>query len=502
MKWLERANDLDCLRMIWAVDSIQSGNDEAAKPFLKYPKEAVTSDMSDKFAIYKWELETIITSLLTTPKDKPQAGRYHFTNLQDFNSFSFLVNILRSIEEGEYNLTASADKVLEEMYKVGQRQFSWQRGYNSEQLFRYAFVYGQGECGHFFQEQNGLSVSSFIFMSLVLFGVQAQAPFKEEIDVSSLDVAQEDMEKTLNILSSDITDIRKRAKKLNLDAMKALKGPLKTAYMPSVLRQKPIVRIDRPHRKPLYISPLTPLIMHRATAGLYYDIAKGPKRLLSEANSRFEDYVRVLTKGFNPRLETLQGAAYGTKANRIDPPDCLVKDGDAIVAIIECKATKLTFAAQFSENPIEAERAKFDQLVKGIYQVWRFFSHARRGIYAEHSVSPTAYGIVLTMDNWMQMADKLRRIAADRARELAAQDIDITAADMKTIIFVSVQELADTCIVTETDEFLQVLSHACHPRFEGYSLPQIARECGIQLTEKKFPLKMNHLLPWWEIIKN
>ncbi|KKZ87128.1 hypothetical protein B5K05_09825 [Rhizobium phaseoli] len=155
-EWLERANDVDALTLIWGVNAVQSGKAKQAARFISFPKEAVIDKMVDKYAIYKWELETIVTSLLTTPKDKPRTGRYKITNLTQFDSLRSLVNLLRELENCEYAMTGNADNIWEEMYRIGQRQFSWQRGYNSEQLYRYAYVYGQGDCGRFFEERNGI----------------------------------------------------------------------------------------------------------------------------------------------------------------------------------------------------------------------------------------------------------------------------------------------------------------------------------------------------------
>lgn len=498
--WLERANDADCLTLIWAVNALQSGFEKSVGRIIDYPKEAVLTDMSNKMAVYKWELETIVTSLLTIPKDKPRTGKFHYTNLKHFGSITSLINWLRSLENGEYGLTNDEHNIWEEMYRIGQRQFSWQRGYNSEQLYRHVYVYGQGDCGAYFEEQNGLSVSTFIFLSLALFALHAEAPYKEEAKIAALNLPQSDMTKTLSLLSIGLKDARGMAHKLNADAVTKLRAPLKTAYMPSMLRQKPLIRIDA--KRPIYIAPLPPLILNRATAGLYYDIKQGPKQLETEANGRFEEYIRKLVEAYHPRLQAIKGERYGRRGADLDPPDCLVKDGEQITAAIECKATKLTFEGQFAENPMFAAKQGFEQLAKGVFQLWRFFSHARRNIYTTHPVAANAHGVVLTMDNWMQMADKLREGAITRAKELAAADAEINEADMRDVVFASVQELNDTFAKTNTDEFFTVLGHAVTRRFKGYGLPEVAAECGVELTAKGFPLNVAELLPWWAKIRD
>src|SRR5690606_20800463 len=137
---------------------------------------------------------------------------------------------------------------------------------------------------------------------------------------------------------------------------------LRMAYMPSLLRRKPIFRANR--NRPTYIAPLPDLIMNRATAGLYYDIRQGPNHLLTEANARFEEYIRSLVVAYLPELQAVKGGAYGPKGRQIDPPDCLVRNEENLVVAIECKTTKLTFEAQFSENPEVAAAQGFEQIAK------------------------------------------------------------------------------------------------------------------------------------------
>lgn len=499
--WLERADDLNCLTLVWAAQALQSGQEKHARKYITYPKQAVTEHMVGEWAIYKWELETVVTSLLTTPKDRPRQGKYRYTNLTKFEALTSLVNNLRDVENYEYGMKSGAEDIWEEMYRIGQRQFSWQRGYNSEQLYRYAFVYGQGDCGAFFQERNGISVETFMWLSMAMFAYAWERPWFTAPDVKALDIPQSEMDKTLALHSIDIAAARTMARSMLDDAQRKMGAGLRTAYMPSLLRQRSM--ISNTGKVTAYCAPLPPLVMNRATAGLYYDIKQGPQQLMNEANDRFEQYIRMLVEAYHPRFQALKGERYGlNKATEVDPPDCLVKDGEQITVAIECKATKLTFEAQFAENPTIAAKQGFEQLAKGIFQLWRFFSHARRGTYTAHSVAPDAHGIVLTMDSWMQMATKLREGALGRAKELAATDANITDADMRMVVFASVQELNDVFAQTETDAFVDVLGHAVSEKYRGYGLPELTRDCGVERVRKAFPLNVAEILPWWDKIKD
>lgn len=448
-----------------------------------------------EYTIYPWELETFVMSLLTTEKDKRRRGKHHRSNCTTFTSIAALTNYLRDIEGAEYVLRSKPENIWDEMYRICQRQFSWQRGPNSEQIYRFAYVYGQGACGDFFEQANGLSVSDFLCLSLVLLGVFLGRPWAAVPDLTIFGLPKAKMEKTLELHGIRLVEARRIASQLKSNATRRLGQPLRTAYMPSLLRQKPIICIDRKH--PTYIAPLPPLIMVRATAGLYYDVRDGPNRLLTEANARFEDYIRTLLTAYLPELEAIKEKAYGPKGRQVDPPDCLVLEGNEVVLAIECKATKLTFEAQYAANPMTVAQQGFEQIAKGIFQLWRFFSHVRRKDYSTRPVSPDAIALVLTMDGWMQMAAGLRNAAIKRAEEMAAEDTGITKADMRRVVFASVQELNETLAQTERSEFLTVLTYAITDKYNGYALPSVTRDCGVGLVRKRYPLDIGALLPWW-----
>ncbi|MEP9386012.1 hypothetical protein [Mesorhizobium sp. KR9-304] len=498
-RFLARSADEHALQAIWAVHAIQSGRVDSAKPFLKFPEDADVSTMDEPKAIYKWELETFITSLLTTAKDKPREGRHHITNLTKFDSLLELTRFLRDIEECEYALTSRPEDIFEEMYRIGQRQFSWQRGTNREQIFRYAYVYGQGDCAEYFRERNGLSVQDFMLMSLMICGLLFDQPWTRMPDLTKSEFSQDQLNKTLSILSIDVVQARSRAAELNREMTRRIGRPLRIAYMPSLMRRFPLFsRTDA--RETGYIAPLPPLVLARVTAGLYYDFMAGSQQMMEKANRRFEQYIRKLLVAYHGRVEAFSGDRYGPKGLKVNPPDCLVMDGNEIKIAIECKATKLTFEAQFAEDPLSSAKQGFEQMAKAVFQLWRFFSHARRGVYTDQSVSATAIGVVLTMDAWMQMAGKLRDAVMQRARGMAQENPDITDQDKRNVVFCSVQELNDVCAEVEFDGLMEVMNHALTAKYHGWSILEVMRDCGVKRTKKGFPMKAGDLVPWLDAI--
>jgi hypothetical protein len=121
------------------------------------------------------------------------------------------------------------------------------------------------------------------------------------------------------------------------------------------------------------------------------------------------------------------------KGALIDAPDLLVRDGERTVIAVECKATKLTYLAQFAEDPFEAEKKQYLQIANGVFQLWRFFSHVRRGLVKE-AVDSVTSAIVLTLDSFFTMDRDLKAKIIEEATSLADKEGDIAAEDRRHII--------------------------------------------------------------------
>ena len=148
---LATADDEAFVELTWAIDALQSGRENVAARFIQFPAEAATSDIASNFAVYKWELETLLGLLLITPKHKLRDGLNRLTDCTQFAAGAKAANFLRKLEDAEAGVYLRHFDVLNEMHRIGQRQFAWQRGYtNVAQFYRYAYIYGRGECESYF----------------------------------------------------------------------------------------------------------------------------------------------------------------------------------------------------------------------------------------------------------------------------------------------------------------------------------------------------------------
>jgi hypothetical protein len=488
---LANFDDIATLRLVWAVNALQSDFKSTVNDHLKYPHEAASLDLTSKYFIQKWILEGLILLLLSNPKDTRRTVQPRA--YLEFNTAAHLHNLHKAAEDTESAVLINSSNIRAELQRIGHRQFHWQKPYfQSERMYRYYYVYGQGACADFFEAKYGLTINEFA-MSCVLLYIQAMRyPWFEMPKLGDgLTLSSAAVERTLSIIRRDLKFVRDDAKR-RIDEV-AGKQHSTIAYLPSVLRQYPLVASDK-----YMIAPLPQLIIHRATSGLYYDLQAGPQALLEEANGRFEAYGKQLIEARCPEFTVLREQSFGPKKHQLKTPDLLLKHQGDIKVVFECKATKLTFVAQFAEDAYGEAANAFNQIAKGISQLWKFFSRVRRGVYSDESVAPDAFGIVLTMDSWFQLeATQLPELRA-KAEALVADEPDMQPKDMREIIFCSIEDLDDVLSISNEAEFLDTLKRSREPKFRGWALPSVrSPDWGDRPERKKYPFDVVDVLPMW-----
>jgi hypothetical protein len=416
-----------------------------------------------------------------------------------FESMRQTINRLRALENVESARYLSGDfTIWGEMHRIGQRQFHWQRGYfNPPQIYRYAYLYAQGKCAEYFKQTYGFEITELMFTGFGLFAAYLTGPWvPRQTSVPEIGLTDEIVQRAFPMLSCSRDDARTETAALIAQAQNAHGSPIPTAMLPSILRKKPIIHVDDPNR---LISPIPETIIMRITAGLYYDIISGGQEIINDANLRFEKYCIDLIDAMMERFEVGGAYRYGPKGAQFDSPDVLIRDQGKLAIIAECKATKLTYLAQFAEDPFEAAKQQYTQLAKGIFQLWRFFSHVRRGIVQEN-LAADCHAIVFTLDSFMQISrDPQSRLFAE-ANTLAEDDGNITPEDRKHVVICPINDLESILSRATEESLLASLKASSEDQYQDWMLREVHRHTGAAEESSKpkpYPFDMESVLPWW-----
>ena len=246
------------------------------------------------------------------------------------------------------------------------------------------------------------------------------------------------------------------------------------------------------------VAPLPDLIMDRVTNGLFYDVIGGGGRVRGEIGRRFEMYSLALLSGMLAGTRFIPEAAYPTRLGPIATPDILMLDhGGGVQLAIECKASRMSVKARFGEAP-EEDRG-YEEIAKGIMQLWRFFAHCREQI-APNRLAADIQGMILTMDEWFAGRSTIIPQIMERANELADVSAHhIPQGDRRPIAFCTISEL-ETVLSTATTDSLQETVRIASGERQGWIFSILHQEAEAAKTEPKdypFEEELRALLPWY-----
>jgi hypothetical protein len=494
---LARADDEAFFIMVWATFAIQSERSDKARGILAFPPGAATSDLSSKFAVHPWMLETMLNEVLVTPKLDILPGRQNRRlDCRQFAAIAHVNNLLRKLENAEDGLTLKRINVLREMHRLGQRQFEWQRGFLScSQLYRAAFIYGGDLAKSFFANAKGFTIEDFTLACFALRALYLEKPIvRRGGGMHDVGISGETLSAIFDLISITLAPARNRASQLRL-------GPGHTAYKRSLFREYPCIAFgdkgERVH------GPLPDLLVLRSTSGLFYDLINGGDKVRNEISRRFETYCTEFIRDMLPRHVVCSSYKYQSGKNQLDSPDVLVYEEGAISLIFECKATRMSYEARFSEDPIADARRGYEEMAKGVFQIWRFASHHRRGLLKEERLQDGPKGIVLTLDTWLSMANAMQSEVLELARTMSQnRDPDIIEADRIPVVFCPIDDLEETLLVATDASFFRAVDAATEERFYGWALSSVHRDIAPEIRESKtypFENRMAEVLPWWSL---
>ncbi|UYY58008.1 hypothetical protein [Sphingomonas sp. S2-65] len=431
-KLLSMTSFRDIVGMSWSAWAMQNGHADAAGKYMNFPPEAADGEAGAKLVIYPWQLETLVNEALALQRRADPRGRTLVTD--DFSSILRLVKLVQRIEEADDGAFLQSNDVLYEMHRLTQRQFEWQRGFaNMPRFYRTLRTFGGSRTAEHFKRQVGCTIPEFIEAGFFLFAGSTNSATRIWSSHHLLEgVTAEQRDLVLRRISTTPELASVEAAKLRLNGDHA-------GYKPSVLRKHPILRFGLEGREAM--APVPPLILQRITSGLYFDIVDGGGAIWAEVGKQFEgyclDYIGAMLDAYRVAPET----RYGPKGRGFDTPDILVSDDRAVRLAIECKAKRMPIDARFSGNPVREASGSYAEIAKGVFQVWRFFSHARRGIYGP-PVAEDCLGMVVTSDPWLVMGQKLHPEVMAMANAMAdAGDPAIAEVDRRRVPIVLVDDL-------------------------------------------------------------
>lgn len=484
------------LVLICAQLALQGGNPAPRSIVPDFPVEGVGGKIGSKYYIEPWTLETLVNEILVTPKKRPRdENRTRILRSNSSEVLRTLARMVIGLENAEVGIYLQNHDVLSEIARIAQRQFPWQRGFaNAPTLYRSLLLYGSGGAAEYFERENSISVSDFVKVGVFLSSALGRAGLvSRETDLSLLGITAEQREAALRISALNHDEARSRTRQMR-------PRNLHTAYKPSILRDFPIIAFGE--RGERLRAPIPELVLQRHIAGLYLDVVSGGRLIWQGIGRRFEEYcveyLQAMMKPYGVRREQ----EYGPKRTQFRTPDLLVSSVDGLVLVVECKAKRMTFEARFADDQVAEARGGYEEIAKGIFQLWRFFSHARRGVFASTKVLSDCLGMVLTADTWLTMARNQEAQIYAKAHALANEAGNIDAVDRRDVPVCLIDDVEYVLQHGNADTLLSALREVSSGEKKRWRLSIEHAEKLVSPRPYPFTDRIAHFLPWWESIDN
>lgn len=493
---LKVAEDEEFFTMIWAIRAAQTGRPDSARPFLNFPPQAATTEISSKFAAHPWVCETLLNEVLIIPKLQGRPKRT--LNCKSFSALATAINILKDLENAEDGITLARMSVINELHRLSQRQFEWQRGFLSfSNFYRSAFIYGGPLTRTFFENAKGVTPSDF---SLACFGLQTlfldKPAVRRGVRMGDIGISESTLKRVYDLISIPHEEARKRAAQIRAD-----RGH--TGYKRSLFREYPCVAFGRKGER--LHAPLPDLLMLRATTGVFYDVVNASGSVKNEISSRFETYCIELLQHMLPSRTIRPSFKYTIRKNVIDSPDVMLSEATGAISVVfECKARRMSYEARFSEDPVSEAHQAYSEVAKGVFQIWRFVSHHRRGLLDGEQIAADVRGVVLTLDYWLSVATTIRTDVFNLANRMADEYPEIIEADRIPVIFCPAEELEYTLGTATESSFLEAITASTETRFQGWALSSVHEQIAGGIKQNKeypFANRLAGIWPWWRMFQ-
>jgi len=357
-------------------------------------------------------------------------------------------------------------------------------------LYRSWNLYFFEDAEDYFLRTKGISLEDFTKIGFAIYAKTDRYPsVPESLDLSSINIRDVDYRRFLELNSWSSLDAAVEARRLRRNT-----APL--AYRPSLLRTRPL--IEGSSRAPKeYFAPLRDLLMLRITEGIFYDLVSNDD-LKRQASLNFERHCWEITKHYFRDFEVSQDIEYNGKVS----PDLLISDQDeSLLLIAECKARRLPMTVRASPSPIESHAAVYQEIAKGVRQIWKFVRDVRRGaVDAVPQISQDVVGVVITLDPLVDSVPE----GGQQIRDIAEREIGQGVADKDKIgvAFVSIEEWEKCLSLYPLHDVLIGLRRLQETRFSGYLLSSVLEEGGVEQSDstvEQFPWneKLAERVNWW-----
>lgn len=344
--------------MSWALEAIRSDRAEAAGRYLDFPEPVEDHKILGRYYIPPWSVDALLNEKLTMG-DRGKSEK--IINLKVWRAVARLMNTYSGLDNVDGQIDAEPDGIIAAMPRLFWPQYDWQLGFNNiTRLGRAWFVYGNPSGKLAFEEKYGIELEVFLKVSFFIYGAVVFNPAVSVKALEGVGLSRADIIKTINIIGA-------RFDRQVQYAIDIRSENIPRSFKRSILKERPICIDGKIYSEKLYI-PSRDMLLKRISDGLYYDIVHNPdaRRASGEYFERLCFKILRHYSGQGDSVSEEKDTFYGKSADLF-----WMNDRETSGVIVECKIRRLPHRVLTSPNPWKECQDDFDDVVKGVVQIWR-----------------------------------------------------------------------------------------------------------------------------------
>lgn len=415
---LRHAGSNDFLFFLWGLYQFWLGNITLARTAIEIDSSIVamrTQGKQGRFLIPPWELVGLLNLYLEAYDnltDSPLKPKKLLT--RKWRVVEELVNRYRRIvnHHSMDGVAGNGDALLEMIPRLMWQQFTWQRRHDAPRyIIRNTYINYVDEARNVFKQRYNLDAEKFFTISILLTIHFKRSPYFDDFNkYSEIGVTSKEMRRYFNIVSKTVKQASKDSNGWNKPDDRNLE------FRRSMIFDFPVFKLAD-DLQPVYMCPFPELLAYRATYFLYFDImgamGKSSNKALSKAaasakaamDKQYENYcIEIAQQYLSDSLLCEGDFTYGSSGFQRHTPDLLVRTGNVISMVAECKSKKMKIKIRLSPRPVTDYKDEINDLAKGILQIWKFYRDLLAGRVIKdgtpYQAADDFVGALITLEEW------------------------------------------------------------------------------------------------------
>lgn len=416
-----------------------------------------------------WQLAFIVRELLI--EGRPGGEK----DLRKWNDYGPVIDKVRKLDNEISGRVLSQGNAYHYVSKVLPHvQFVWQENRPNHQAnTRYYSLFKDEPLRSIFEAHFGLSIEKYFAISATLWGTYVTSMgvnYPPTMDFKGT-LTNADYDNFIKHYALPLDELRKRL----LDPVERKMDETFPLYYDS-LKKYPLILMELGGQLG-HICPVPTYLYWRTTEGIYYDLIGA----LKSDPAKYDAFGGALGDAYGTYVgAVLQDQPYNRPVAIIDAdakikfgdpkPDWFIVD-DKSVALIECKAKRLTLAAKHDMSFSPATEDELKKLAKMIIQVYKALIFAQNNRLPYLGTPQTWYPIVVTLENWYILGDmKTQLDQLVNSMAIAAGIPAQTIIDHPYLAIAS-DEIENVALALRNNSLDKILhDFVTDPQYRGWSL--------------------------------